>query len=967
MTTLAQPLVGRETELELLERMLDDACEGSSRFVVLTGEPGIGKTSLLGELARRAQERDCLVLEGRAAEFEQELPFGLVVDAFDAYLESLDPRSYDRLAADGLDELASVFPSLRSLGDGAALPAGPAERFRAHHAVRELIERLAARQPLVLALDDVHWSDGASLELIGHLVRRRPDAAVMVAVAYRAGQASPALARAVGAALRDEEITRLELGPLGAGDSGTLVPELAAADRERLFRDSGGNPFYLLQLARSDADAGGGRGQDGAAREIVPGAVSAAIMGELAALPEEVRAFAQAAAVSGDPFELELAARAAALAEPDVLPALDALVARDLVRAGDIPRRFRFRHPLVRGAIYESSPVGFRLVAHERIAAALAERGAPAGARAHHVEQSARHGDLDAVAVLRDAGLEAADRAPTSAARWFAAALRILPESASPAERGALLAALARADAAIGRLDDSRSALVEAIDLFEGEDEPARRIALISACAGVEQLLGRHGDAHRRLERALEEVGHPSSAVGAGLMIDLAWDSCLDARYERMLEWASRAIETARPLGDTLLTAAAAAIGALAAACLGHRDEAEAHRAETLELIDGLPDDELAARPDALQWLCGADFMLDHYEAGIAHGLRGIAVARAGGKGELLPGITQGLGGILIRAGRLDEAIELLDGAVDAARLTDNAASLGWALGNRGWAALMQGDVPAALELAEEAIAVTRGLEDSFVSAREGPVAAGALLLAGEPERAVEVVLRHTGGENMPLVFAAWRVVGQEVLTRSRLELGLIDEAEGSAARAEATAAAYGAPLGTALADRARAAVALARGDAAAAAEHALASAERAAATGAPIEAALSRTLAGRALAEAGEQERAATELEQAAAALDGCGAQRYRDEAERELRRLGRAVHRRTRRGRVEAAGLEALTGRELEVARLVVDRRTNPEIAAELFLSIKTVETHLRNIFRKLGAGSRVEVARIVERAQG
>jgi DNA-binding CsgD family transcriptional regulator len=359
--------------------------------------------------------------------------------------------------------------------------------------------------------------------------------------------------------------------------------------------------------------------------------------------------------------------------------------------------------------------------------------------------------------------------------------------------------------------------------------------------------------------------------------------------------------------------------------------------------------------------------MLDDYEAGVAHGLRGLAVARAGGQGELVPGITQGLGGVLIRLGRLDEAIELLDGAVDAARLTDNATSLGWALGNRGWAALMQGDVPAALELAEEALAVTRGLEASFVSAREGPVAAGALHLAGQAARAIDVVLRHTGGEDMPLVFAAWRVVGQEVLTRCRLELGLIDDAEGSAARAEATATAYGAPVAIALAGRARAAVALAGGDAAAAAEHALASAERAAAAGAPIEAALSRTLAGRALAETGDGDRAAAELEQAAAALDRCGAQRYRDEAERELRKLGRAVHRRTRRGGAEAAGLGALTGRELEIARHVVDRRTNPEIAAELFLSIKTVETHLRNIFRKLGASSRVEVARIVEQAQG
>jgi DNA-binding CsgD family transcriptional regulator len=127
----------------------------------------------------------------------------------------------------------------------------------------------------------------------------------------------------------------------------------------------------------------------------------------------------------------------------------------------------------------------------------------------------------------------------------------------------------------------------------------------------------------------------------------------------------------------------------------------------------------------------------------------------------------------------------------------------------------------------------------------------------------------------------------------------------------------------------------------------------------------VSRTLAGRALAGAGETERAVAVLERAAAELDACGALRHRNGAERELRRLGRAVHRRSARGSREEGGLDSLTGRELEVARLVVDRRTNSEIAAELFLSVKTVETHLRNIFRKLDASSRVEVARIVEGA--
>jgi DNA-binding NarL/FixJ family response regulator len=111
--------------------------------------------------------------------------------------------------------------------------------------------------------------------------------------------------------------------------------------------------------------------------------------------------------------------------------------------------------------------------------------------------------------------------------------------------------------------------------------------------------------------------------------------------------------------------------------------------------------------------------------------------------------------------------------------------------------------------------------------------------------------------------------------------------------------------------------------------------------------------------------DRAIAELQRAAAALDACGALHYRRSAERELRRLGHRPHRRTRPGRTDRLGIESLTERELQVARLVVDRKTNPEIAAELFLSQKTVETHLGNIFNKMGVSTRVALARAVERA--
>src|SRR5262249_26788872 len=160
-------------------------------------------------------------------------------------------------------------------------------------------------------------------------------------------------------------------------------------------------------------------------------------------------------------------------------------------------------------------------------------------------------------------------------------------------------------------------------------------------------------------------------------------------------------------------------------------------------------------------------------------------------------------------------------------------------------------------------------------------------------------------------------------------------DARRAAALAEASAAAVQLPLACAWADRAAATVALHASDAARAVELALRSADAAQEVGAPIESALSRTLAGRALAQAGRRGRAVIELPEAAAALDACGAVRYREGAERELGKLGRRPHRRTRAGTRGVTTIDALSKRELQVARLVVDRKTNPQIAAELFLS--------------------------------
>ena len=161
----------------------------------------------------------------------------------------------------------------------------------------------------------------------------------------------------------------------------------------------------------------------------MPAAVAASIAGELASLAPTSRALLDGAAVAGEPFELGLAAAVAEMPEPEGLDALDDLLELDLIRPTAVPSRFRFRHPLVRSAVYESTRGGWRLAAHARAAEALAERGADGAELANHVERYAARGDERAIALLLEAGRAAMSRAPAEAVRWFEGTLRLLPGS----------------------------------------------------------------------------------------------------------------------------------------------------------------------------------------------------------------------------------------------------------------------------------------------------------------------------------------------------------------------------------------------------------------------------------------------------------------------------------------------------------------------------------------------------------
>ena len=962
MSLRSEHFVGRVEELESIDRTLGELDRAAA--IELVGEPGIGKTRLLAELAGRADAQGCLVLSGSASELERDLPFSVFVDALDEYLRSLDPASLERLDEDVRTELAHVFPSLSRLA-GALDVAVQHERYRSHRAVRALLERLAFVRPLVLVLDDLHWADSASVELLGALLRRPPSAAVLTALAHRPRGMPERLSTALERANRDGISLQIELGALSATESQQLLGEkVSGADAAVLFDESGGNPFYLEQLARSLDRAAGAAPAAELALSEVPSAVAASLAEELALLSADGRLVLEGAAVAGDPFEPELAAAAAATSETAAMEAVDELLGVDLVRTTEVPRRFRFRHPLVRRAVYETTAAGWRLGAHERCAEALAGRGAAAATRAHHVRRSAREGDVEAVAVLREAGEEALRLAPMSAARWFGDALRLLPQTAPVDERVELLLARASALTAAGHYLDGHEALLEAERLVP-EDAPALRARVARTFAGVESLLGRHEEAGARLAGVLASLSDQGSAEAVALMIELVRNHLWRARYAEMREWAQRAEEAARRLGDGPLTAGALAGLALADSVMGAPESAESHRSEAEALVDSLSDAELAGFIDAPSFLGGVELYLDRYAEGDRHATRALALARSTGQGEPILVLIQTVGAVWRQRGKLAEAAELLDGGIEAARVLGNTHALVWGLSSRSSTALRAGDVELALAAATESVELCHEAGAGFHTAEAAADLAAALTETGDPHRAVELLLGSSGGEDLSLIAGSPRARYLEVLARAWLDLGLPADAERAAASAEAWAESVRLPMASVWAGRATAAVALQTGEPSRAADRALASAAAADEVGAPVEAALSRTLAGRALAAAGEPDRAAAELEHAARELEARGAVRYRAEAERELRKLGRHIHHRTRSGKPDAIGVESLTERELQLARLVVDRKTNPEIAAELFLSKKTVETHLRNIFRKIGVTSRVELARAVEHA--
>ncbi len=979
MSVSTPQLVGRTAELAVLDGALDAAEGGSSPALGLLGEAGIGKSRLLGELGRRAAERGHLVLLGRAAELESDVPFALWVDALDGHVAGLEGGALAALGEELLADLAVALPAV--IGVCGVAPAPTVERHRVARAVRGLIEQLAAQRPVTVLLDDAHWADPASVDVIALLLHRPPARSVLLALTARTGRA-PAIEESLQRATHAARI--LELAPLSRADASKLLPAaLGPAARARLYRDSGGNPFYLEALA--GAGAAGGAGAQATGAGDVPRAVRAALASEIARLDPVARALVQGAAVAGDPFDLANGAAAAELSDAQARDALDTLLSSGLVRPSDDPRRWRFRHPLVRRAVYESAGGGWRLGAHRRSAALLASRGATPAERAHHVARAAEPGELAAVELLELAARSTATAAPATAAEWYAAALRLLPHAAEhDGRRLAALRARATALASAGRPVEARDTLRDALALLA--PDAAERVAVVIALAELEAIwTQRPQEARRLLHAEHARLSGGSPAADAGLTLAMAAERAASGDHAATERFADDARIAARTAGDEVLEAAAAAGAADAAHCRLRGDDpaalasVDAKIADAGRLAGALPDERVAERLHLLLSLTLARLSTGDLQGALEVVQRGLGAARRTGQGVITPAFVCMRGFVAHELGRLDDAEEDTEEALEAALISGNVPVAYWASIQSSWIALARGRPDEALTHGQ----VAWDMLGAHSGSQAGFTIADARLATGDPDGALAALKAF--GWASPQLWTLDRVKAADVAVRALLALGRLDGAQAWARRIPEECGGRRTGVCGAIVARAEASVLLASGEPREAARVALAGARAAEEGEAALWAGRCRTLSAEALAAAGHAAKAREEARRAAAQLGACGAWGDRDGALRVLRRLGDrprppAVAAPARRHPAAAsarppaapgldprdldARLRALSPREREVAALLADGWMNAQIAHRLKLSESTVEKHVSRVLAKLGMSSRTGVAALLAR---
>lgn len=919
-------LVGRQEELLWLTTVL--AHDAASRVAVVEGPHGMGKTRLLAEFRARAGEAGARTVTGHASAADHDVPFGLLLDALQ-----------DTGACHAVEELALAKVSTQS------------ERRRGHRLVRAALGAEAVQRPMVLSLDDVHWADPASLAALDFLIRYPPAGRFGLVMTHRSGLCPPELARA----LRATGGMRLSLPPLSPRQIAELAPQ-APLEHVRAVTEAGaGNPLYALLLAGMPTAlvTALAAGRPPAVRwGVDPPHRESVIRPELAALPAVERQAAQAAAVVGAEFDLEAVAAVTDAPADRTGTALDALTARGLLECTD--GLFRFVHPLVHVAAYQLGGPAWRTDAHSRAARHLQERGASVLRWAAQAEHSRRI-DAPALDRLVEAARLSMSRSPEDSIRWLHKALLMLPESegtgfACSTSRDELSLHLGRALTVAGRLTEAVATLGPLLSAPAG----ALRAEAVALTALAERMAGHAGRAYALLRSAVTERPAPDAEPATAHLralaeLQLMRINLMNSRLpdlERLRELTSRE-------QSPEVAVRAQALAAMTAVARSDMSGAAAWLDEAGQLVDAMDDEELSRCMEAAPELGWAGFFLERYAESRDRMARATQLSHAQGRRYALPHVHTVHACLLSHTGPMEQAVETADAALAAEPGEISALAAAIRLRPLLWS---RGPEPARAALAELA-----GLPRPPVAWWRLVVALARLETAwecGEPATSAEA--ERLFGLRDPATRDPMLPLRCDLATALAVSEGNTDRAAKYVHYAEQSAAHTGLHGARAAAAMARGRLLLASGEPAAAVDSAIRAAGLYELCGQPVRAGQAHLMAAEAAGPAGRP-ASVTRAERATARtlFTRCGAHWL-------SRQAGTPPHGRvtgtdvTVRAQVAEHGL---SDREKQVAQLVTEGATNQAIADRLYVSIRTVETHLTRVYAKLGITSRAAVARALD----
>ncbi|SNT53770.1 Predicted ATPase [Actinomadura meyerae] len=935
---------------------------GKGRIIELSGDPGSGKTRLLGEMMKEARRRGIPVTHIRCTEFERQLPYYCL-----AQLLGTQPfrEATAALPADDRALIEQMIARAR-LPCPADKPGTTWEFHRAAAALWALLCSPAATKPLII-FEDFHWADLASAELIDHLVRHPGADQPLLVITHRPRQTPPRLLSTFAHAGELGTITRIELSPLSLEQSAELLgllpddPRLAA-----LHRESEGIPLYLIVLAHAVL---GGEPDDGLGAvaadgpRCLPPKIAGLLRGELAALGERDFLIAAAAAVLDGHSDIKSLMTLTGFDATVVKEAVTSLLARDLLRAVPGKANFAFRHPVLRRVAYSLSDSAWLLGAHHTTLRTLMERGVPPSELAPFVERSLGPASAEHANILASAAEEALRTAPDLAARWLKIAVAELPAEERSSETGIRLLLLqTKALGLSGRLDESRGLLHQAIQQVEAGDSALP--SAIAFAAIVECLLGNFTEARAVLSRTVSELlaaDNPPPET-ADLLIEHGLISAFDG-HPPSCDQVRMAISIARRHHDRLSEAGAVILNGLCDTFNGLPNASgEIERAALL--IDELSDSDLVRHPEYLGLLGWAESMVGRYSRAERHFSRGVDIARNHGQRFLLPVLLLGLGNVHRHSRSLKEAARLARKARELAEEMRLNHVRGLALALEAFTTAWTGEpdeAGEAVRLAEQAVTVLS--EQRFYWEIAGAVVLSNVChLTGDPRRAYSVLLEAGGGPDLPAIPPFLRPQCYTMIITSGVEAG--EQARDWAERAE-RAATSKLPVPEAYANLARGLERTAAGDPASAAAHAQRAADRFASAGMSHAKACALTVVARNLIELGDPERALPPLSLARELARRCDGWRVMREVETLERAAGSAVTAGPADAPLPAVDLSVLTNREREIAAITGSGLRTKEIAEELSLSPRTVEVHLNRVYRKLNISSRSMLIKIMHRA--